>query len=259
MYSLIAEGYAAMEFFPTDAPTVIVTGGASGIGRATCAVLTRDGYRVAVADRDAQAAEAVAREIDGLAFAVDVAEEASVDALFAAATEAFGGRLDALATSAGIADTTPFDEIDVATFRHVYDVNVIGTFLCIRAAARVMRAGARICTVASVAGKRGGTLSGTAAYAASKGAVLALSRTAARVLAPRGIAVNCVAPGPTDTPMLAPSYRDPQNRRRIEGATLLDRSAEPEEIAEAIAWLLSRRASFVLGETLMVDGGVMLD
>jgi NAD(P)-dependent dehydrogenase (short-subunit alcohol dehydrogenase family) len=248
-----------MEFFPTDAPTVVVTGGASGIGRAACVVLAREGFRVAVVDRDAAGAATVAQAIDGLAFACDVADEASVVALFADVLTSFGGRLDALATSAGIADTTPFLELDVATFRRVNDVNVVGTFLCIREAAKRMRPGARICTVASVAGKRGGGLSGTAAYAASKGGVLALSRSAARALAPLGIAVNCVAPGPTDSPMLAPTYEDAEQRRRVEATTLLARSAAPAEIAEAIAWLLSGRASFVDGETLTVDGGLMLD
>jgi len=110
-----------------------------------------------------------------------------------------------------------------------------------------------------VAGKRGGGLSGTAAYAASKGAVLALTRSAARSLAPLGIAVNCVAPGPTLTPMLDEPFNNPGQRDRVEGMTLLGRSAEPREIAEAIAWLLSPRSSYVAGETLTVDGGLMLD
>lgn len=239
--------------------TAVVTGGASGIGKATCEVLAREGFRVAVADCDAAGAGAVAREIGGIGFGVDVADEASVVALFDAVMAAFGGRLDTLATPAGIADTTPFLELDVATFRRVNDINVIGTFLCVREAAKRMRPGGRICTVASVAGKRGGGLSGTAAYAASKGAVLALSRSAARALAPLGIAVNCVAPGPTDTPMLQEPYKNPEHRRRVEATTLLERSAEPSEIAEAIAWLLSPRSSFVEGETLTVDGGLMLD
>lgn len=242
-----------------DTPTAIVTGGASGIGKATCELLRRDGFRVAVADRDEAGARTVAESVDGYAFTVDVADEASVKALFAGALGVFGGRLDALATPAGIADTTPFAELTAATFRRVYDVNVVGTFLCMREAALHMRAGGRICTVASVAGKRGGGLSGTAAYAASKGAVLALSRSAARALAPQGISVNCVAPGATLTPMLDGAFADPAHRQRVEGLALLQRSGEPHEIAEAIAWLLSPRASFVDGETLTVDGGLMLD
>ena len=248
-----------MEWFGENPPTAIVTGGASGIGRAVCELLSKEGYRVAVADRDKKGAEEVAHHIDGYAFEVDVADEASVVALFDRALETFGGTLDALATPAGIAETTPFMDLTVETFRRVNDINVVGTFLCIREAAKRMRAGGRICTVASVAGKRGGGLSGTAAYAASKGAVLALTRSAARALAPNGIAVNCVAPGPTLTPMLDDAFSKPEHRQRVESLTLLGRSGEPREIAEAIAWLLSPRSSYVDGETLTVDGGLMLD
>jgi NAD(P)-dependent dehydrogenase (short-subunit alcohol dehydrogenase family) len=248
-----------MEWFGENPPTAVVTGGASGIGRAVCELLSKEGYRVAVADRDKRGADEVAHQIDGYAFEVDVADEASVTALFDGALAAFGGTLDALATPAGIADTTPFMELTADTFRRVNDVNVVGTFLCIREAAKRMRSGGRICTVASVAGKRGGGLSGTAAYAASKGAVLALSRSAARSLAPLGIAVNCVAPGATLTPMLDEPFKNAEQRQRVESMTLLGRSAEPREIAEAIAWLLSPRSSYVVGETLMVDGGLMLD
>jgi NAD(P)-dependent dehydrogenase (short-subunit alcohol dehydrogenase family) len=248
-----------MEWFGEHQPTAIVTGGASGIGRAVCELLAKEGYRVAVADRDKAGADDVAQHIDGHAFAVDVADEASVVALFEAALTLFDGTLDALATPAGIADTTPFMDLTVDTFRRVHEINVVGTYLCIREAAKRMKPGGRICTVASVAGKRGGGLSGTAAYAASKGGVLALSRSAARALAPHGIAVNCVAPGPTLTPMLDEPFKNPGQRERVEALTLLGRSGEPREIAEAIAWLLSPRSSFVDGETLTVDGGLMLD
>ena len=212
-----------------------------------------------MAGRDRVGAQAVATAIGGHAFEVDVADEDSVVSLFSRAYEAFDGTLDALATPAGIADMTPFFDIDVATFQRVYDINVLGTFLCIREAAKRMERGGRICTVASVAGKRGGGLSGTAAYAASKGAVLALSRNAARELAARGIAVNCVAPGATITPMLETAFADAEHRARIEAGILMGRAGEPEEIAEAIVWLLGPRSSYVAGETLTVDGGLMLD
>jgi NAD(P)-dependent dehydrogenase (short-subunit alcohol dehydrogenase family) len=241
------------------APTVIVSGGASGIGRALCAVLARDGWRVALGDRDVAGAAAVAVACGGLGFGLDVGDEGSVAGFFESAVEALGGRLDALATPAGVVDTTPFLELSAATFRRVYDVNVVGTFLCIREAVKYMRPGARICTVSSVAGKRGGGLTGTAAYAASKGAVLALTRNAARSLAGRGIAVNCVAPGATQTPMIESAVADARVRERVAGLTALDRLAEPAEIAEAIAWLLSPKSSYVDGETLTVDGGMMMD
>lgn len=236
-----------------------MTGGASGIGRALCDILVREGWSVALGDIDAQRAEAAAHAIGAAGFGVDVANEASVHAFFNAALDALGGRLDGLATCAGIVDTTAFMDIDVATFRRVYDVNVIGTYLCIREAAKRMLPGGRICTVASVAGKRGGGLSGTAAYAASKGAVLALSRNAARSLAECGISVNCVAPGPTMTPMLAGPMTLPGQRERVAATTVLNRIGEPAEIAEAIAWLLGPKASFVDGETLTIDGGLMMD
>jgi NAD(P)-dependent dehydrogenase (short-subunit alcohol dehydrogenase family) len=240
-------------------PTAIVSGGASGIGRAVCEVLARAGWQVAVGDRDAAGAKAVAAACGGAGFELDVADETSVIGFFERAVAAFGGRLDALATVAGIVDITPFLEISVTTFRRLYDVNLIGTYLCIREAAKYMTAGARICTVSSVAGKRGGGLTGTAAYAASKGAVLALSRNAARSLAAQGIAVNCIAPGATLTPMIRAAVADELQYARVTALTALGRLAEPTEIAETIAWLLSPKSSYVDGETLTVDGGMMMD
>lgn len=236
----------------------IVTGAASGIGRSTAHLLARDGWRVAVTDRDGAGAKRVAGEIGAMAYELDVADEAAVGRVFGEAFAALGS-IDGLVTAAGIVDTTAFMDVSVATFRAVYDVNVIGTFLCIREAARRMQPGARIVTVSSVAGKRGGGLSGTAAYAASKGGVIALTRNAARALTEHGIAVNGVAPGSTTTAMLAEKLEDPVHKARIAGASLLNRIAEPQEIAEAIVWLLSPKASYVVGETLMVDGGLLLD
>ena len=239
--------------------TAIVTGAASGIGAATAALLVTRGYRVACIDRDASGLRTTMAGIGAphVAFTVDVTDEAEVTRVFAEAVAALGS-LDALVTSAGVAEMTPFMELDAATFRRVYDHNVVGTFLCIREAARHMVAGGRICTVASVAGLRGGGLSGTAAYAASKGAVLALSKSAARSLADKGIAVNTIAPGATMTPMIAHVFADDAHRKRVESMSVMNRAAQPDEIARAIAFLISPDAAYVDGATLVADGGLCM-
>jgi NAD(P)-dependent dehydrogenase (short-subunit alcohol dehydrogenase family) len=240
-----------------DRPIAVVTGAASGIGAATARLLARDGFRVVCLDIDGGAvlcaAQALGEGHKGIA--VDVTREDQVAAAFAAATD---GPIAALATCAGIVDMTPFMDLRADIFRRVYDVNVVGTFLAIREAARHMRPGGRICTVASVAGLRGGGIAGTAAYAASKGAVIALTKAAARALAERGICVNTVAPGPTVTPLVDAVRHDPDTWRRVEGMTVLGRAAEAGEIAETIAFLLSPRASYVTGATLTADGGLVM-
>jgi NAD(P)-dependent dehydrogenase (short-subunit alcohol dehydrogenase family) len=239
--------------------TAIVTGAASGIGAATARVLHAQGYRIACVDRNGPGVREVVAQIGAqhLAIELDVADERAIVPAFAAAAKALG-RVDALVTSAGVADMTPFMELDADTFRRVYDDNVIGTFLSMREAAKVMQPGARICTVASVAGIRGGGLSGTAAYAASKGAVLALTKNAARALAERGIAVNTVAPGATMTPMIAHVFANEAHRRRVESLSALNRAGEPEEIARVIAFLISPEASYMDGATLVADGGLCM-
>jgi NAD(P)-dependent dehydrogenase (short-subunit alcohol dehydrogenase family) len=239
-----------------------VTGAGSGIGAATARLLARDGYRVACLDRDEAAARRIVDELGGAAAghlmqAVDVADEAAVSRVFTDIAAAFG-RLDGLATCAGIADTTPFLDLSAETFRRVYDVNVVGTFLCIREAALRMTRGGRICTISSVAGLRGGGVLGTAAYAASKGAVLALTKNAARSLAERGIAVNAVAPGATLTPMTDAGMKNDAQRARILAMVPIGRAGDPEEIAEAIVWLLSPKSTYVDGATLTADGGMVM-
>jgi len=234
---------------------VAVTGAGSGIGAATAKLLIERGWQVVAMDRNPDAAKQVVG--DRPVIAVDVADEAAVIRAFDEARKILGG-LDALAAIAGIYDTTPFFEITAEKYRRIHDVNVVGTFLCMREAAKTMEAGARICTVASVAGLRGGGLAGTAAYASSKGAILALTKNAARVLGPRGIAVNTIAPGMIDTPFAAGPLSDPSIKQRIEGMTSFNRLGSPEEIAAAIVWLLSAEASYVHGATLVADGGMVM-
>ncbi|MFN0162759.1 MAG: SDR family NAD(P)-dependent oxidoreductase [Burkholderiales bacterium] len=240
----------------------IVTGAASGIGAATMVELARRGFDVACLDINAAggraSVEAAAREGGRHAFVeVEVADEPGLVRAFGDAVGQLGG-LDALVTAAGVGDMVPFMELDAATFRRVHDVNVVGTFLCMREAAKVMPRGGRICTVASVAGLRGGGLSGTAAYAASKGGVLALTKNAARALAERGISVNTIAPGATMTPMIAEPWKNPAHRARVEAMAVQNRTGEPREIAQAIAFLLSAEASFITGSTLVADGGLVM-
>lgn len=232
---------------------IVVTGAGSGIGAATARLLLSQGHELVCMDRDAAALAGFGAG----AIAVDVSEEAAVIAAFAKAGEMLGG-LDALATCAGIYETTPFFETTAATFRRVHEVNVIGTFLCLREAAKLMAAGGRICTVGSVAGLRGGGLAGTVSYAASKGAVMALTKNAARALGERGIAVNTVAPGMIETPFVRQPLADAAIRKRIEGMAIQNRLGTAEEIAEAIAWLLSPQSSFCTGMTLVADGGMVM-
>ena len=243
--------------------TAIVTGAASGIGAATARELASRGYRVAGFDRNGPGLRDVVAGLPAvvrgahLAVEVDVADEPALVEAFERTLAALG-RLDALVTSAGVGDTTPFMDLDARTFRDVYDDNVVGTFLCLREAARHMPRGGRICTVASVAGIRGGGLSGTAAYAASKGAVLALTKNAARALAERGLAVNTIAPGATLTPMIAELWKNEAHRSRVEAMSAMNRTGTPDEIARAIAFLVSPEASYITGATLVADGGLVM-
>lgn len=245
-------------------PTCIVTGSASGIGAATVLALARAGYHTFGLDLQADAAARVALQAELEApgtrhgsVLCDVADETQVVAAFSEAV-AFLGRLDALVTSAGVVDTTPFMDITVAQFRRIHDVNVIGTWLCMREAAQRMVPGGVICAIASIAGLRGGGLSGTAAYAASKGGVIALAKNAARVLAARGIRVNTLSPGATDTPMIEKPLQDPLHRARIEGLAAQQRIGQAEEIASGVVYLLSPGASFTHGANLVVDGGIVM-
>jgi NAD(P)-dependent dehydrogenase (short-subunit alcohol dehydrogenase family) len=231
-----------------------VTGAASGIGAATARRLMADGWRVACLDRNVDGARVTAGD-GGLAIEVDVADEAASIRAFARIGAEWGG-LDALVTAACVIETVPFFETTPAQFRRLFDINVIGSFLTVREAARLMPAGSRICMVASISSYTGGGYVATGAYATSKGAVLTMMKSCARALGERGIAVNAVAPGFIDTPFVASAMNDPARRQEVVKA--VGKVGTAEQIAECAAWLVSPAASFVHGETLIADGGILM-
>jgi len=242
----------------------IVTGGASGIGLATAQRLAGEGGRVAVIDR-ADPTEAVRGIVatGGEAWGIraDVAHESEVRAMVDAVL-AQAQRVDALVNAAGIGTPRPvtIDEATVAEWETLCAVNLTGTLLCCRAVIPAMRraGGGAIVNIASELGLVGSPRS--AMYGATKGAVVQLTRALAVDHAADHIRVNCVCPGPVDTPLLRGSVArapDPEAKLRAEmSSTLLGRLGRPEEIASLIRFLVSDEASFMTGSIVVADGGV---
>lgn len=235
----------------------LITGAARGIGLACARALAAEGAHVVLADLDGEGAERAAAELGGLGLAVDVTDPASVEALVSRATSD-RGRLDVLVTCAGIFHATPLPEIGLAEWERIVRVNLTGTFLCAQAALRAMipRGSGRIVTIASLASQTGGLAAG-AAYAASKGGVVSLTKSLARHAGPHGITVNTVNPGVIDTPMIA--AWGPGVREGTVAATPLGRVGTPEEVASTVVWLASDAAAFVHGAHVDVNGGLYMD
>jgi NAD(P)-dependent dehydrogenase (short-subunit alcohol dehydrogenase family) len=234
----------------------LVTGAGSGIGAAVAAALAERGDRVACADIDGGAAEVVAAALpEGLAVTADVSDEADCGRMVEATVDRFGD-LDAVVACAGVEIGGHALETDADAFRRVLEVNLTGSFLTAREAARAMRDrghGGAIVLVGSIVSQI--ALAGSAAYAASKGGVLMLGRALAVDLAPLGIRVNVIGPGVTDTPMSAGSLADPERREALMGRTPLRRPAEPREVAAVAAFLTAEGSSYVTGAFVPVDGG----
>jgi NAD(P)-dependent dehydrogenase (short-subunit alcohol dehydrogenase family) len=247
-----------------DGRVAIVTGGARGIGRETAETLADVGARVVLADLDKSTAERAAVEMRGLGLHVtatvaDVADEASVDAMVQATLER-EGRLDILVNNAGIAIRRAAVDLALGDWDKVLSVNLTGSFLCARAAARTMiagGAGGAIVNVASIMGLSGGGLYPNVSYQATKGAIVNMTRALAVEWAPHAIRVNAVAPTYVRTELIGPILRDPELVARIEAMTPLRKLAAPGDVAAAVAFLVSHAAAMITGHTLAVDGGFL--
>ncbi len=239
--------------------SVILTGAASGIGRACAEHQLSLGWHVALIDRDAaaleKAREELARPQDTSCFCLDVTDEAAVEEAISAATRL--APIRGLINSAAIGSDQRFEETSAETFRKILDVNVVGSFIVARAAIRAIReaGGGAIVNLASVSGLRGNI--GRTAYGASKGAIVTMTQVMAVELAAANIRVNAIAPGPVETAMVR-AMHTPEARANWVSRVPQRRYGEPHEIARAAAFLLDERQSgYITGHVLAVDGGFL--
>lgn len=237
-----------------------VTGAGRGIGRAIAQRLSEEGCKVAVADIDEAGAKAAAKEIGSGAIGVgiDVAKLASVRAAVAEAERQLG-QIDVLVNNAGWDKAEPFIKSSEETWDKVIAIDLRGPINCCRAVldSMIARGHGRIVSISSDAGRVGS--SGEAVYSGAKGGVIAFSKTLAREHARNNITINCVCPGPTNTPMLAELAADnPKLHEALKHAVPLRRLAEPPDIAAAVAFLASDDASYITGQALSVSGGLTM-
>jgi 3-oxoacyl-[acyl-carrier protein] reductase len=248
------------EFLGLDGQVAVVTGGASGLGQAVARGLVREGARVVLGDIDQIGLEKTAAELGAAAAWVraDVTRREDIAALFTRCDETFGP-VEILVTCAGIISSAPLAAMTEAEWDRVMAINTRGTFFCIQEAVTRMvpRQRGRIVTIGSDSVARGGGRVATAAYTASKGAVVALTRNIARDLVGTGVSVNCLNPGPIDSPMHAPLTAE--QRARVTASIPLGWMARPEEIAHGVLFLASDRAGrFMYGTNLNIDGGTQM-
>lgn len=239
----------------------VVTGAAKGIGRASALKLADAGADVVIPDIDLPGAEKTAQELrnagrKGLPLLADVSKPDDVDRIFRE-TKAKFGKVDILVNNAGVGTSVrkPFFEQPLEVWRRTLDVDLIGAWMCAKAASLDMmgRKSGKIVNISSVAGKVALRLQ--ADYDAAKAGVIRLTEAMAMELAPHGITVNAVAPGSTMTEATRSLYSDPEWREKMLKLIPLGRPAEPDEVASAVLFLVSDLATYVTGHTIVVDGG----
>jgi NAD(P)-dependent dehydrogenase (short-subunit alcohol dehydrogenase family) len=242
-----------------EGKVAVITGAASGIGRASALRFAKEGARVVVADLADEPGTAIAAEIGGLYVHTEVTDPASVEAMYAAALERFGA-LDICFNNAGI--SPPEDdsilETELDAWRRVQEVNLTSVYLCCKAAIPIMleRGGGSIINTASFVALMGAATS-QISYTASKGGVLSMSRELGVQFARQSVRVNALCPGPVNTPLLRELFaKDAERAARRLVHIPMGRFAEPEEIAAAACFLASDDASFITASTFLVDGGI---
>ncbi|MFA5872232.1 MAG: SDR family NAD(P)-dependent oxidoreductase [Parcubacteria group bacterium] len=234
--------------------TAIVTGAAKGIGKGIALALAKEGCNVIVSDIDQKEAEIVAEEVrkigpKALAVQCDVSKKEDVEKLFSKTVEELG-QLDILVNNAGIYPFVPFAEMKEKDWDKVMDVNLKSIFLCSKEAAKILPEGGRIVSISSIASIIG--FEGLVHYCATKGAINSMVRALALELAPKKITVNAVAPGAIETPgASAPE----ESKKQTIAMIPLSRMGEPGDIAGAVTFLASEKASYITGQTIVVDGG----
>ncbi len=243
-----------------DGKVAIVTGAGRGIGRGIAEKLAAEGAKVAAADVNEQTARETAQALGGEAIGLraDVTSRESVAAMVSAVVERFG-RIDALVNNAGWDKVGPFLQSNETDWEKVIAINLYGTLNCCKAVLPVMvnQGYGKVVNISSDAGRVGS--SGEAVYSAAKGGIIAFTKTLAREMARYRINVNCVCPGPADTPLFAELGEDnPKLREALEKAIPFRRLARPQDIANAVAFLVSDEAEYITGQTLSVSGGLTM-